>query len=95
MAAVKYYYVSIADVITIKNANLYNLKNITVNIPKKILTVITGVAGSGKSTLINKVLPHQFADIKIIDQSLFVASIRANLLTYLGISDQNIVCQGK
>jgi len=77
-----------ADAITIKNANLHNLKNITVAIPKNILTVITGVAGSGKSTLLNKVLPKQFPDVKIINQSLFVASIRANLLTYLGISDE-------
>ncbi|MEO8403651.1 MAG: excinuclease ABC subunit UvrA [Chitinophagaceae bacterium] len=73
---------------TIKNAQLHNLKNITVNIPEKVLTVVTGVAGSGKSTLISKVLPTQFPDIKIIDQSLFATSSRATLLTYLGISDK-------
>ncbi|MDR8085107.1 excinuclease ABC subunit UvrA, partial [Acinetobacter baumannii] len=37
--------------ISIKNAHLFNLKNIDVDIPKNCLTVITGVAGSGKSTL--------------------------------------------
>lgn len=73
--------------LTIRNAQLHNLKNITVNIYKNVLTVVTGVAGSGKSSLISKVLPMQFSDVKIIDQSLFAASARATLLTYLGISD--------
>jgi excinuclease UvrABC ATPase subunit len=71
----------------INNANLFNLKNITVGIPQNILSVVTGVAGSGKSTLISKVLPKQYPDARIIDQSLIAISSRANLLTYLGISD--------
>lgn len=71
----------------IKNANKYNLKNVTVNIPTGIMTVVTGVAGSGKSTLINRILPELYPDVTIIDQSLFAASARSNLLTYLGISD--------
>ncbi|RLJ32200.1 excinuclease ABC A subunit [Chryseobacterium sp. 7] len=72
----------------IKNANKYNLKNVTVNIPTGVMTVVTGVAGSGKSTLINRVLPDLYPDVTIIDQSLFAASARSNLLTYLGISDK-------
>lgn len=71
----------------IKNANLHNLKNISVNIPVGVMSVVTGVAGSGKSTLINKVLPALYPDITVIDQSLFTASARSNLLTYLNISD--------
>lgn len=71
----------------IKNANLFNLKNIDIKIPKGIMTVVTGVAGSGKSTLINKVLPSVYPDVTIIDQSLFAASARSNLLTYLNLSD--------
>lgn len=71
----------------IENANLYNLKNVNVKIPKNVMTVVTGVAGSGKSTLINKVLPGFYSEITIIDQSLFATSIRSNLLTYLGLSD--------
>ncbi|WP_426478230.1 ATP-binding cassette domain-containing protein [Chryseobacterium sp. CBSDS_008] len=71
----------------IKNASLYNLKNVTVNIPTGVMTVVTGVAGSGKSTLINRILPDLYPDVTIIDQSLFTASARSNLLTYLGISD--------
>lgn len=71
----------------IRNANLHNLKNINVNIPLGIMTVVTGIAGSGKSTLINKVLPSFYPDVTVIDQSLFTASARSNLLTYLNISD--------
>ncbi|NGM64147.1 ATP-binding cassette domain-containing protein [Sphingobacterium sp. SGR-19] len=71
----------------IQNANLYNLKNIDTVIPKKVMTVVTGVAGSGKSTLISKLLPKFYPETTIIDQSLFAASIRSNLLTYLGLSD--------
>lgn len=71
----------------IRNANLHNLKNINVNIPLGIMTVVTGIAGSGKSTLINRVLPSFYPDVTVIDQSLFTASARSNLLTYLNISD--------
>lgn len=71
----------------IRNASLYNLKNIDVSIPIGIMTVVTGVAGSGKSTLINRVLPDFYPDLTVIDQSLFTASARSNLLTYLNISD--------
>ncbi|REC47436.1 excinuclease ABC subunit UvrA [Chryseobacterium pennipullorum] len=73
--------------LTIKDASLYNLKNISVEIPKGVMTVVTGVAGSGKSTLINRVLPDFYDDLTVIDQSLFAAGIRSNLLTYLNISD--------
>ena len=41
--------------LSIQNAALHNLKNVSVKIPKGVMTVVTGVAGSGKSTLINQV----------------------------------------
>lgn len=75
------------DYLEIKNATLNNLKNVSVKIPKKIMTVVTGVAGSGKSTLINQVLPTFYPDVTVIDQRLFTASSRSNLLTYLNVSD--------
>jgi len=71
----------------IRHANLHNLKDIQVKIPQKVMTVVTGVAGSGKSTLINKVLPKFYPEATIIDQSLFSTGARSNLLTYLGLSD--------
>lgn len=71
----------------VRNANLFNLKNINVRIPKGMLTVVTGVAGSGKSTLISKVLPSHYPDTTVIDQSLFGISRRSDLLTYLNLSE--------
>lgn len=75
--------------LTIKNANLHNLKNVTVDIPKHVLTVVTGVAGSGKSTLITKVLPQKFPEeLSIIDQSPINATPRATPATFMGIYDE-------
>ncbi|MCU4415261.1 excinuclease ABC subunit UvrA [Acinetobacter sp. WU_MDCI_Axc73] len=71
----------------IKDAHLFNLKNINVDIPKNCLTVVTGVAGCGKSTLVSKVLPQQHPETKVIDQSAITASVRSNLLTYLDLLD--------
>ena len=45
------------EMIEIRSANENNLKNISVDIPKKKITIITGVSGSGKSSLINQ-RPH-------------------------------------
>ena len=74
---------------TINEANLHNLKNVTVDIPKHVLTVVTGVAGSGKSTLITKILPEQYPnEISIINQAPIKATNRATPATYLGIYDE-------
>jgi len=47
--------------LTIKNAVAYNLKNITVDIPLGMLVCVTGVSGSGKSSLINDILAKALA----------------------------------
>ncbi|WP_312334793.1 excinuclease ABC subunit UvrA [Sphingobacterium sp.] len=78
---------SASGYLEIRHANLHNLKDIHVKIPQNVMTVVTGVAGSGKSTLINKVLPKFYPETTIIDQSLFSTGARSNLLTYLGLSD--------
>jgi excinuclease UvrABC ATPase subunit len=72
---------------TIRNATLHNLKNITVNIPIGVLTVVTGVAGSGKSTLINDVFLVQHPDAIVVDQSRVTANSRSAPTTYTGIMD--------
>jgi excinuclease UvrABC ATPase subunit len=72
---------------TVANATLHNLKNITVDIPKGVLTVVTGVAGSGKSTLINDVFLAQHKDALVIDQSRVGANSRSAPATYTGIMD--------
>jgi len=72
---------------TIKNATLHNLKNVTVDIPTGVLTVVTGVAGFGKSTLINDVFLTQRPDALVIDQSRVTANSRSTPATYTGIMD--------
>ncbi|WP_342422606.1 excinuclease ABC subunit UvrA [Paenibacillus sp. FSL E2-0178] len=71
----------------IQNASLHNLQNVSVDIPTGILTVVTGVAGSGKSTLINDVFLSQHPDTIVIDQSAIGVSTRSNPATYTGIMD--------
>lgn len=74
--------------ISIQNASLHNLKNISIKIPRGVMTVVTGVAGSGKSTLINQVLPQHYPEIVFIDQKGIQASKRSNIATYTGIFDK-------
>lgn len=71
----------------IRNAQLYNLKGIDVDIPQGVLTVVTGVAGSGKSTLINHIFLNSYPDAIRIDQSAIGISSRSNAATYTGIMD--------
>ncbi len=71
----------------VKNANLNNLKNVSVSIPKGVFTVVTGVAGSGKSTLINDVFLEQHPGAIVIDQSRVTSSVRSAPATYCGIMD--------
>ncbi|GAB4580981.1 MAG: excinuclease ABC subunit UvrA [Anaerolineales bacterium] len=71
----------------ITHAKVNNLQNVSVDIPKGVLTVVTGVAGSGKSSLINQVFLRQYPDAIVIDQSPVGASSRSNPATYTGILD--------
>jgi excinuclease UvrABC ATPase subunit len=71
----------------IEHARLNNLKDISVTIPKGVLTAVSGVAGSGKSSLIQFCLPSAYPDTIIIDQNLARGSRRSNTATYTGILD--------
>jgi excinuclease UvrABC ATPase subunit len=71
----------------VANANVHNLKNVTVDIPTGVLTVVTGVAGSGKSTLIDDAFLAQHPDAIVIDQSRVTANRRSAPATYTGIMD--------
>ncbi|KPV57376.1 thiamine ABC transporter permease [Paenibacillus sp. A3] len=73
--------------LSIRDATLHNLRNVSVDIPTGVLTVVTGVAGSGKSTLINEVFLSQHPDAIVIDQSAVGVSTRSNPATYTGIMD--------
>jgi excinuclease UvrABC ATPase subunit len=73
-------------VLSIKGASLHNLKNVAVDIPLGVLTVVTGVAGSGKSSLIYGSLPRR-DDVVVVDQSAIRGSRRSNPATYTGLLD--------
>ena len=73
--------------IHLKNINNNNLKNVSIDIPKNILSVLTGVAGSGKSSLL-KVGLYNRSDTTFIDQKPVHASNRSNLLTYMDLFDE-------
>ncbi|MCL2388384.1 MAG: excinuclease ABC subunit UvrA, partial [Defluviitaleaceae bacterium] len=70
-----------------KPSSLNNLKNVSVAIPKGVFTVVTGVAGSGKSTLIHQVFAKEHPDAVVIDQSAVTGNSRSNPATYTGIMD--------
>ncbi len=73
----------------VRNANVHNLKNVDVDIPLGVLTVITGVAGSGKSSLIRDVFAKQYEDkVLLIDQSSITATNRSTVCTFLGFFDE-------
>lgn len=72
----------------ISDASVHNLKNVTVEIPTGVLTVVTGVAGSGKSTLINDVFLAQHRGAVVISQAAVSTNRRSNPATYTGIMDE-------
>jgi excinuclease UvrABC ATPase subunit len=76
-----------AGVLSIKNARANNLKNVSVDIPVGVLTAITGVAGSGKSSLIEEVFLRQHPEAIVIDQSAVGSNSRSNPATYTGVMD--------
>ncbi|MDA0171613.1 excinuclease ABC subunit UvrA [Solirubrobacter taibaiensis] len=73
--------------IAIRGATRHNLKNLDVDIPRGVLTVVTGVAGSGKSSLIHGYVRKVEPDAVLIDQRLGSGSRRSNPATYTSILD--------
>jgi len=73
--------------IPIRNARLHNLKDVSVDVPLGVLVAVTGVAGSGKSSLIHGCLPRTEPSVTIIDQAAIRGSRRSNPATYTGILD--------
>ena len=77
------------EFLPVQKAKLHNLKNISVDIPLNILTVVTGVAGSGKSTLIRDVFAETYSDrVILVDQSPVTATSRSTPATFLGFFDE-------
>lgn len=72
----------------VTDASIHNLKHISVDIPLQVLTVVSGVAGSGKSSLIRDVFAKQYKDrVVMIDQSPITATGRSTPATFLDFSN--------
>lgn len=74
------------EAIEVRGANAHNLNNVDVDIPLGVLTAITGVAGSGKSSLLGDVVGKDDRVI-LVDQSAIRGSRRSNPATYTGMLD--------
>lgn len=73
------------DYLKVEHANIHNLKDLSVSIPKGVLTAVTGVSGSGKSSLISDVFVKKYADeVVFVDQSPVGGIVRGNIATYSG-----------
>ncbi|MCC8908131.1 excinuclease ABC subunit UvrA [Curtobacterium sp. GD1] len=71
-------------VLEIRGADAHNLQGVDVDVPTGVLTVVTGVAGSGKSTLIHGSLSPRDG-VVAIDQGAIRGSRRSNPATYTGL----------
>jgi len=72
--------------LAIRHATTHNLRDVSVDVPLGVLTVVTGVAGSGKSSLIHGSMPKN-AGVVSIDQAPIRGSRRSNPATYTGVLD--------
>ncbi|MGW0392029.1 ATP-binding cassette domain-containing protein [Streptomyces sp. NPDC003042] len=70
--------------LSVKDADLHNLKDVSVDVPLGVLAVVTGVAGSGKSSLIHGYLAGRDG-VVVADQSPIRGSRRSNPATYTGL----------
>ncbi|MDB5097621.1 MAG: uvrA 3 [Cyanobacteria bacterium RYN_339] len=71
----------------IRNARANNVRDVSVDIPLGVLTAITGVAGSGKSSLIHQAFLQQHPGAVVIDQAAVGANSRSTPATYTGVMD--------
>jgi excinuclease UvrABC ATPase subunit len=68
----------------IRGASTHNLRNVSVDVPLGVLCVVTGVAGSGKSSLVHGSVAGR-EGVVLVDQSAIKGSRRSNPATYTGL----------
>ncbi len=71
----------------VTHAKRNNLKDLTMQIPKGVLVALTGVSGSGKSSLVEEI-KNQHDDVVVIDQSGIGKTMRGCIATYVGAFDR-------
>jgi len=78
-----------AGTLEIRGATTHNLRDVDVDIPLGVLAVVTGVAGSGKSSLVHGSIPARagVSGVVSIDQGAIRGSRRSNPATYTGLLD--------
>jgi excinuclease ABC A subunit len=79
-----------SGVLEVRGADTHNLRNVDVDIPLGVLVVVTGVAGSGKSSLIHGSIIKSGRDrdgVVSVDQTAIRGSRRSNPATYTGLLD--------
>ncbi|MGY3321111.1 ATP-binding cassette domain-containing protein [Arthrobacter sp. TE12232] len=77
---------SSSGTLEIRGASMHNLKDVDVDIPLGVLCAVTGVAGSGKSSLIHGSIDGR-EGVVVVDQSAIRGSRRSNPATYTGLLD--------
>lgn len=75
---------SATGALEVRGASSHNLKDVNVDVPLGVLCVVTGVAGSGKSSLIHGSLAHR-EGVVVVDQGAIKGSRRSNPATYTGV----------
>lgn len=73
--------------LTITDAALHTLDHLTLDVPTGVLTCVTGVAGSGKSTLIGEVFTAQHPGAVTVDQGAVAVSARSSPASFIGVLD--------
>jgi excinuclease UvrABC ATPase subunit len=76
-----------AGALRVSNASLHNLRDVSVDVPLGVLVAVTGVAGSGKSSLIHGCFAQQHDGVTVLDQAPIRGSRRSNPATYTGLLD--------
>jgi excinuclease UvrABC ATPase subunit len=77
---------SSSGALEVRGASTHNLRDVDVDIPLGVLCVLTGVAGSGKSSLVNGSVAGRDG-VVVIDQGAIRGSRRSNPATYTGLLD--------